>query len=199
MRTSTNDHAFTATELRGAPHEATYAGALSFLRRKYSKDLTGVDVAVTGIPLDTATSNRPGARFGPRAIREASTAIVWKRPYGWAFKPLDVLSVVDYGDCRWDYGRPETMPAAIEAHADEILTSGTAMLSLGGDHFVSYPLLKAHARHHGPLSLIHFDAHTDTWSDADDEGRVDHGTMFYHAAREGLVEGTSLLRRNAPL
>lgn len=188
MKVLTNDNAFTATELRGVKHEPTFAGALSFLRRKYSRDLTGVDVAVTGIPLDTATTNRPGTRFGPRAIREASTELAWARPYGWNFEPLELLSVIDYGDCRWDHGRPEEIPGAIESHADTILASGATMLSLGGDHFVSYPLLKAHAKRHGPLSLIHFDAHSDTWNDADGVGRVDHGTMFYHAAMEGLVD-----------
>ena len=183
-----NDHAFTATELKGPKIEPAFAGALSFLRCRYSKDLAGVDVAVTGIPLDTATTNRPGARFGPRAIRAASSQIAWTRPYGCPFDPLEKLAVVDYGDCLWDHGRPEGIPAAIEAHADAILASGAAMLSLGGDHFLSYPLLKAHARKHGPLSLIHFDAHSDTWNDAAGTGRVDHGTMFYHAAREGIVD-----------
>jgi len=183
-----NDHAFTATEIKGPKVEPAFAGALSFLRCRYTKDLAGVDVAVTGIPLDTATTNRPGARFGPRAIRAASSQMAWTRPYGCAFDPLEKLAVVDYGDCAWDHGRPEGIPAAIEAHADAILASGAAMLTLGGDHFISYPLLKAHVRKHGRLSLIHFDAHSDTWNDAEVTGRVDHGTMFYHAAREGLVE-----------
>ena len=183
-----NDHAFTAPEIKGPKVEPAFAGAQSFLRCRYTKDLSGVDVAVTGIPLDTATTNRPGARFGPRAIRAASSQIAWTRPYGCAFDPLERLAVVDYGDCAWDHGRPEGMPAAIEAHADAILASGAAMLSMGGDHFISYPLLKAHARRHGPLALIHFDAHSDTWNDAEGMGRVDHGTMFYHAAREGLVD-----------
>jgi agmatinase len=182
-----NDHAFTASDIKGPKVEPTFAGALSFLRCRYTKDLAGVDVAVTGIPLDTATTNRPGARFGPRAIRAASSQIAWTRPYGCPFDPLEKLAVVDYGDCLWDHGRPEGIPAVIEAHADAILASGAAMLSLGGDHFLSYPVLKAHAKKHGPLSLIHFDAHSDTWKDAEGAGRVDHGTMFYHAAREGLV------------
>lgn len=184
----TNDHAFTAEDLKGTHLEPTFAGALSFMRRKYSRDLAGVDVAVSGFPMDTAVTNRPGARFGPRAIRAASTNNAWNRPYGAAFEPFDRLSVVDYGDCQWDHGRPETIPAAIEAHADKILASGAALLSLGGDHFISYPLLKAHAKRHGPLSLIHFDAHSDTWDDSQGAGRVDHGTMFYHAAKEGLVD-----------
>jgi agmatinase len=188
MRDIRNDHAFTAPGLKGGKVEPAFAGALSFLRCRYTKDLAGVDVAVTGIPLDTATTNRPGARFGPRAIRAASSQMAWTRPYGWEFDPLEKLAVADYGDCAWDHGRPETIPAAIEAHAESIIATGAAMLSMGGDHFISYPLLKAHARRHGPLSLIHFDAHSDTWNDAEGTGRVDHGTMFFHAAREGLVD-----------
>jgi len=182
-----NDYAFTREGLYGTTPEPTYAGATSFMRRKYTRELEGVDVAVTGIPLDTATTNRPGARFGPRAIRQASTIMAWARPYGMAFDPFDELAVVDYGDCFFDHGRPEMVPGRIETHAAEILGKGAALLSLGGDHFVSYPLLKAHAATHGaPLSLLHFDAHSDTWTDK--EGRVDHGTMFFHAAREGLVD-----------
>jgi agmatinase len=183
-----NDHAFTSEDPRGSRVEPAFAGALSFLRSRYTRDLSGVDVVVTGIPLDTATTNRPGARFGPRAIRAASAQMAWTRPYGWSFDPLEKLSVVDFGDCAWDHGRPEGIPSAIEAHADAIITSGAAMLSMGGDHFISYPLLKAHARRHDRLSLVHFDAHSDTWNDAEGAGRVDHGTMFYHAAREGLVD-----------
>ena len=182
------DSAFTSEGHRGIHSEPTYSGALSFLRRRYTKDLEGVDVAVTGIPLDTATTHRPGARFGPRGLREASTNLAWERPYGCAFNPLDRLSVVDYGDCLWDHGRPETIPAAIEDHIAGILAAGVVPVSLGGDHFVSFPVLRAMAKQHGTLSLIHFDAHSDTWNDADGDGRVDHGTMFYHAVKEGLVD-----------
>lgn len=182
------DSAFTREGHRGIHSEPTYSGALSFLRRRYTKDLEGVDVAVTGIPLDTATTHRPGARFGPRGLREASTNLAWERPYGCAFNPLDRLSVVDYGDCLWDHGRPETIPAAIEDHIAGILAAGVVPVSLGGDHFVSFPVLRAMAKQHGTLSLIHFDAHSDTWNDADGDGRVDHGTMFYHAVKEGLVD-----------
>ncbi len=182
------DAAFTSEGDRGIHSEPTYSGALSFLRRRYTKDLTGVDVAVTGIPLDTATTHRPGARFGPRGLREASSNLAWERPYGCAFNPLDRLSVVDYGDCLWDHGRPELIPAAIEAHIAGILGAGVVPVSLGGDHFLSFPVLRAMAKQHGTLSLIHFDAHSDTWNDAEGEGRVDHGTMFYHAVKEGLVD-----------
>jgi agmatinase len=184
------DHAILRDKLYGTTPEPTYAGALSFMRRKYTRDLTGVDVAVTGVPLDTATTNRPGARLGPRAIRAASSIMAWERPYGMSFDPFDRLAVIDYGDCFFDFGRPQQVPDAIEKHATGIISQGPALLSLGGDHFVSYPLLKAHAKKHGaPLSLIHFDAHSDTWADEDD--RIDHGTMFYHAAKQGIVDPAS--------
>lgn len=181
------DNAFTATDLHGTVEGSpSYAGALSFMRRKYSRDLTGVDVAVTGIPLDLATTNRPGARFGPRAIRAVSPGIAWARPWPWDFDPFDRLAVVDYGDCEFDHGHPETMVPYIEKHIAGILNGGAASLVLGGDHFVTYPVLKAYAAHHGPLSLVHFDAHSDTWSE--NTKRLDHGTMFYHAAKEGLID-----------
>jgi len=186
-RDSDWDNAFTATDLRGTVEGSpSYAGALSFMRRKYSRVLNGVDVAVTGIPLDLATTNRPGARFGPRAIRAASAGISWARPWPWDFDPFDLLSVVDYGDCEFDYGEPETIVPFIEKYIAGILDGGAASLVLGGDHFVTYPVLKAYAAHHGPLSLVHFDAHSDTWSEK--TKRLDHGTMFYHAAKEGLVD-----------
>lgn len=181
------DFAINRDSLYGTTNEPTYAGATSFMRRRYTQTLEGVDLVVSGVPLDTATTNRPGARFGPRAIRAASTMISWMRPYGTTVDPFDKLAVVDYGDCFFDFGRPATIPEAIEAHATKIISQGPALLSLGGDHFIAWPLLKAHARKHGqPLSLLHFDAHSDTWPDED--GRVDHGTMFWHAAREGLID-----------
>lgn len=181
------DNAFTATGLHGMVEGSpSYAGALSFMRRKYTRDLEGVDVAVTGIPLDMATTNRPGARFGPRAIRAASPGISWARPWPWDFDPFERLAVIDYGDCEFDPGEPETIVPFIEKHIAEILSKGAASLVLGGDHFVSYPVLKAYAAHHGPLSLVHFDAHSDTWSE--NTRRLDHGTMFYHAVNEGLVD-----------
>ena len=181
---SQNDFAFTRDSLYGTQAEPTFAGATSFMRRRFSRDLGGVDLAITGVPFDSAASHRPGTRFGPRGLRIASTGIAWERPWPWSFDPFDVLAAVDYGDCAFDLGQPESVPGAIERHADAILARGCAMLTLGGDHFITYPLLKAHAKVHGPLSLVHFDAHTDTWPDRDVK-RIDHGTMFYHAAREG--------------
>ena len=181
------DFAITRDSLYGTRNEPTYAGVTSFMRRKYTQDLTGVDLVVAGVPLDSATTNRPGARFGPRAIRAASSIIAWMRPYDTKVDPFDELAVIDYGDCFFDFGRPETIADSIEEHATSIISQGPGLLSLGGDHFIAWPLLKAHAKQYGkPLSLLHFDAHSDTWED--EQGRVDHGTMFWHAANEGLID-----------
>jgi agmatinase len=184
------DHAIRRDSLYGTTPEPTYGGVTSFMRRKYVTALNGVDVAVLGVPFDTATTNRPGARFGPRAIRNASSIMAWEKPYGMAFDPFDKLAVADVGDCYFDHGKPDDVPEAIEKRAFEIIDAGPALLTLGGDHFISYPLLKAHARKHGaPLSLLHFDAHSDTWKD--DDERVDHGTMFYWAVQQGIVDPAS--------
>lgn len=185
------DNAFTSKDLKGkVVHSPSYAGALSFMRRRYSRDLDGVDVAVTGIPMDTATSNRPGARFGPRAIRAVSGSLSWGRPWPWDIDPLEELNIVDYGDCQFDYGDPDSITPFIEQHISTILESGAAALVFGGDHYVTYPVLQAYAKHHGTLSLVHFDAHSDSWPDEEGSKRVDHGTMFYHAAKEGLIDDT---------
>ena len=180
------DFALTRDGLRGVNDESTYGGVISFMRRRYSRDLQGVDVAVLGVPFDLATTNRPGSRLGPRGIRAASASLAWEQcVQGWDFSPLEELAIVDYGDCPFDAGAPDRVPEAIYRQARDILATDTALLSLGGDHFISYPLLRAHAEKHGPLALIHFDAHSDTW---EDEGaRIDHGTMFFHATKDGLV------------
>ena len=180
------DDAFRRENLKGTRFEATYAGALSFMRRKYTRDLTGVDVAVTGVPFDQAVSHRSGTRMGPEGIRRASAENAWGPVWPWNFDPFDTLAVVDYGDCFFDWGRKEAFPQALEAHAAEVVNKGVELITLGGDHYISYPLLKAHAKKHGPLALVHFDAHRDV--EIDSGGRIDHGTMFGHAANEGLID-----------
>ncbi len=188
-----NDLAITRDTLYGTIPEPTYAGITSFMRRKYSRDYDGVDVVVRGVPLDTATTNRPGARFGPRAVRAASSTMAWEKPYGMQHDPFDVLAVVDSGDANFDVHRSDTVPEAIEEDAFSIIEQGPKLLSIGGDHFVSWPLLKAHARKYGaPLSLLHFDAHSDTW--AEDGETLNHGTMFYWAAKEGIVDPATSLQ-----
>lgn len=185
---STTDLAFTRQSPYGTPAEPTYSGALSFLRRRYTKELDGVDVAVVGVPFDLATTNRPGARLGPRAIRAASACLAWARPYAWSFDPLERLNVIDWGDVFFDQGEPHKIPDVLTKAYSEFVERNVTTLTLGGDHFVSYPILKALHAKHGALSLIHFDAHSDTWADTD--GRIDHGTMFYHAARQGIVDAS---------
>ena len=181
------DTAFTRPELRGMAYENTFGGATSFLRRRYSKDMAGVDLAVFGVPFDQAVTNRPGTRFGPRAIREASSLQVFDAPYGWDFNPLEDFAIVDAGDLAFDYARPADFPDALSAAASGILAAGPGLLALGGDHSISLPLLRACAERFGPLALVQFDAHTDTWAD-DDLTRHDHGTMFYKAVKLGLID-----------
>ena len=165
----------------------TFGGATSFLRRKYSKDLSGVDIAVTGVPFDQAVTNRPGTRLGPRAIREASSLQAPDAPYGWDFDVLSEFAIVDYGDVAFDYAKVSEFPDTLTAHIKGILDAGVASVALGGDHYVTYPILKAYAEKYGPISLLQFDAHTDTWAD-DDMDRIDHGTMFYKAVKTGIVD-----------
>jgi len=180
------DDALNPARRYGESTEANYAGATSFLRRPYARSAEGFDVAVWGVPLDTSVSNRPGTRFGPRAIREASTVNVGDPAYPFGFDIFADMAVADTGDCSLDYGRVELMPAAIEAQAAERLATGAHLATLGGDHFLTYPVLKALVARLGrPVALVQFDAHQDTWDD--DGSRIDHGTMITRAVRDGLI------------
>jgi agmatinase len=173
------DVAFTRAEPRGLAYEN--------VRRKLTKDLAGIDLAITGVPFDQSVTHRPGTRFGPRALREASTLQAGDPPYGWGFDPLGEFAIVDYGDMAFDYAKVAEVPGLIERHAASILDQGAACLTLGGDHSITLPLLRAHVARHGPLALVQFDAHSDTWVD-DDRARVDHGTFVYKAVQEGLID-----------
>ncbi|MFU1476616.1 agmatinase [Roseovarius sp. C7] len=182
------DQAFTRESLRGLTVENAFGGATSFMRRRYSKDLSGVQLAITGVPFDQAVTNRPGTRLGPRAVREASTLQPFDGPYGWdGFSPLEELDIVDYGDLAFDYANVPAFPGALTDHIKGILDQGAASIAIGGDHYISFPILRAYAEKFGKLSLLHFDAHSDTWPD-DDMDRVDHGTMFYKAVKSGLID-----------
>jgi agmatinase len=184
------DSAIVRKTQKGYDRENTYAGVLSFMRRQYTKNLEGADVVVSGVPLDLATTFRSGARMGPAAVRAASVQM--NEPiHPWGFGPCDRLSVIDYGDCWLDSHNPHTIFSSIYEHAKTILKSNAKMLTLGGDHYITYPLLKAHAEKYGaPLSLIHFDAHCDTWAD-DSPNSLNHGTMFYKAIKDGLIDPAS--------
>lgn len=186
MPSTSIDNAFTAKSRKSAASDPTHAGALSFMRRPYSKDVRGADVVVWGIPFDAAVSNRPGARFGPQAIRRASAIFDNDPQYPFSRDLFADMAVIDYGDCLLDYGNHQKTPAAIEKEAAKILKNGAFLYSMGGDHFVTWPLLKAHAAIHGPMALVHFDAHQDTWFD--DGKRIDHGSFVARAAREGIID-----------
>ncbi|MDO4641637.1 MAG: agmatinase [Neisseria sp.] len=183
------DGAFRRNGLMGSIIENTYSGALSFIRRTYTRNLEGADVVVSGVPLDLATTFRPGARLGPAAIRAASVQLAELNLFPWGFDPFDDLAVIDYGDCWFDAHQPWTIRESIVDHARQIINHSNAkMLTFGGDHYITYPLLQAHAEKYGkPLSLLHFDAHCDTWPD-DAEDSLNHGTMFYKAIKNGLID-----------
>lgn len=178
------DSGFRGKPGQGMSHTFSFGGAASFFRVPFQANLEGVDVAVSGVPLDIATTNRPGARLGPRAIRQASLSLAWERPWPWRVDPLAVMRVIDYGDCEPTEDNLLDV-SHIEKHVARIIDSGAASLLLGGDHFVSYPCLRAHAAVYGTISLIHFDAHTDTWPSNGKD--VNHGTMFYHAVQDNIV------------
>ena len=186
MPSQSIDNASAARARTGAASDPTYAGALSFMRRPYSKTVKGADAVVWGIPFDAAVSNRPGARFGPQAIRRASAIFDNDPQYPFERDLFEAMTVIDYGDCLLDYGNHQKTPAAIEREAAKILKSGAFLVSLGGDHFVTWPLLKAHAAIHGPLALVQFDAHQDTWFD--DGKRIDHGSFVARAARDSVID-----------
>jgi agmatinase len=181
---ASGDHAFTARTLYGYGDDNAFSGALSFLRRRFTRDLAGVDVVISGIAYDIGTSNRPGSRFGPRGLRQASRHIAWGPQWPFDFDPFNRLAIVDWGDQKFR-GTTENMVAAVEANTAGFLQAGCFPMTMGGDHSITLPLLRAMAKHYGAgLSLVHFDAHHDT-----DKGeRLDHGTTFWHALQEGLID-----------
>jgi agmatinase len=165
-----------------------YAGLLTFAGTPYTQDpaeLTGVDVAIVGAPTDDLVSDRPGARFGPRAIRAASG------PQGPQLEArLDAfaeLRVVDFGDAPVISADPTRTHAAIEALVGQVLATGAIPLVLGGDHSISEPNIRAVASAHGPVGLVHFDTHTDTGTEVYGV-EISHGTPFYRLVKQGHLD-----------
>jgi agmatinase len=170
-----------------------YAGLRTFARLPHvALPHADVDAAVLGVPFDTATSFRPGARFGPEAIRSASALL---RPY---HPPLDVdvfatLSIVDGGDVDVTPGNALRTTEQVDAALRPVIEAGIVPVVLGGDHSVVLGELRAHAAVHGPVGVVLLDAHADTWDQYYGE-RYFHGTPFRRAVEEGLVDpGRSLL------
>ncbi|HEY1970388.1 MAG TPA: agmatinase [Pseudonocardia sp.] len=167
-----------------------YAGFATFARLPRADQVERADIAVLGVPFDSGVSYRPGARFGPAAIREASRLL---RPYHPALdvSPFASAQVVDAGDLAVT---PFNLDEAIEtvAHgATELTSGGTRLVTVGGDHTIALPLLRAAAAQHGPVALLHFDAHLDTW-DTYFGARYTHGTPFRRAVEEGLLDTEAL-------
>jgi agmatinase len=179
------DNAFSGP-LLGGSHEPTFAGAQSFMRRRFSKDIGQADVVVWGVPFDCATSNRPGARFGPAAIRRASAIFDGDPQYPSQRDPFAHMAVIDAGDCFFEYERLYDAPRLIEHQARQIVAPERQLVTLGGDHFITLPLLRAHVAVHGKLALVQFDAHQDTWDD--DGTKISHGTFVTRAVAEGLID-----------
>jgi agmatinase len=167
-----------------------YAGPATFARLPRLDEVGRADVAVVGVPFDSGVSYRPGARFGGNAIREASRLL---RPYNPAQQasPFALAQVADAGDIAANPFGIEEAVEAIEGAAGELLATGARLMTLGGDHTVALPLLRSVARVHGPVALLHFDAHLDTW-DSYFGAEYTHGTPFRRAVEEGIVDTSAL-------
>jgi agmatinase len=163
-----------------------FAGPATFARLPRLDEVDVADIAVVGVPFDSGVSYRPGARFGPAHIRQSSRLL---RPYNPAqdLSPFAVQQVADAGDITANPFDIAAAIAAIEAGADTVLESADRLLTLGGDHTIALPLLRAAARRHGPVAVLHFDAHLDTWDTYFGEPYT-HGTPFRRASEEGLID-----------
>ncbi len=164
-----------------------FAGPSTFCRLPELRDVSYCDVAILGIPFDSGTSYRPGARFGPQAIRQASRHLRYNFHPAYGTEPFREIQVADAGDVPCNpYSITEAIDQ-IESAASELLSSVGALISLGGDHTIAVPLLRAMHRRHGAIALVHFDAHLDTW-DTYFGAPYTHGTPFRRAAEEGLFD-----------
>jgi guanidinobutyrase len=163
-----------------------FGGLASMMRLAVAESPAGLDVGFIGVPLDIGTSHRPGTRFGPRQIRAESALI---RPYNMATgaAPFDALQVADLGDVAINTYNLQKSVEIIERHYQPIVYSGCKTLTLGGDHTIVLPILRAIARKHGPVALVHVDAHADVNDDMFGE-RIAHGTPFRRAVEEGLLQ-----------
>jgi len=170
-----------------------YQGIATFGRRPHTRDVSAADVAIVGVPYDGATSYRSGTRFGPRAIREQSL-LLWGYNNALGVAPFDVLRVVDFGDVDVVPVDVLATQQAIEREVGAIVGAGTRVVSIGGDHSISLPLLRAHAAKYGPLAVVHFDAHPDTWNAEFGEHKYSHGTPFRRAIEEGLIDTSAYIQ-----
>ncbi len=176
--------------LNGEEDISLLSNAFGFLRfpLNFHPYQSEADWVITGVPFDMATSGRAGTRQGPEAIRRVSTHLAWEgNRWPWDFDLRERLKVEDCGDLVFSWGDARDMSEKLESHIDQLLTNGKRAFNFGGDHFIALPSIRAHAKHFGKMALIQFDAHTDTYSNGSE---FDHGTMFYHAPKEGLIDPT---------
>ena len=167
----------------------TWAGDTTFARFPRLQPGEPAEFAVQGVAYDLGVTNRPGSRFGPRAIREQSSLSGEFSDALWPWQP-DTLSrraCVDAGDVAFRPGSTDEMIDATVRRTGALLDAGIGVVSLGGDHLVTLPLLQAHVARYGQLALVHFDAHSDTW-EYDVDAPLHHGMMFLKAARDGLID-----------
>lgn len=167
-----------------------YAGPATFARLPRLDQVAHADVAVVGVPFDTGVSYRPGARFAPAAVREASRLL---RPYnpGLDVSPFERVQVADGGDIAVNPFHIGEAIETIEGAASDLQREGTRLVTIGGDHTIALPLLRAVSRIHGPVALLHFDAHLDTWDTYFGEPYT-HGTPFRRAVEEGILDTEAL-------
>lgn len=170
-----------------------YYGICTFGRQPHTRDLDGVDVAIVGVPYDGATSYRSGARFGPRAIREQSL-LLWGYHNALDVAPFKAQKVIDYGDV--EVVPVDVLATHAQIHADvrHLVREGVKVITLGGDHSIALPLLRAHAGKYGRLAVIHFDAHPDTWDTEFGEQKYSHGTPFRRAIEEKLIDTSAYIQ-----
>ena len=169
-----------------------FGGIATFMRLPGTTAPAELDIAVCGVPFDIGTSNRPGARLGPRGIRDESVLL---RPYNMATRaaPFDSLRIDDIGDVATNPYNLADSITRIEARYDELMAAGVATASMGGDHTIVLPILRAVTKVHGPVGLVHIDAHTDI-NDTMFGERVAHGTPFRRATEEGLLDPTRVVQ-----
>ncbi|MFJ8487328.1 agmatinase [Streptomyces sp. NPDC094038] len=167
-----------------------YAGPATFARLPRLDEVPRADVAVVGVPFDTGVSYRPGARFAPAAVREASRLL---RPYNPALdvSPFASAQVVDAGDIPVNPFDINEAIETVQGEASRLQADGTKLVTIGGDHTIALPLLRAVAERHGPVAVLHFDAHLDTW-DTYFGAEYTHGTPFRRAVEEGIVDTEAL-------
>lgn len=165
-----------------------HLGLPTFLRAPYTRDLTGASVAVLGNPWDGSATYRSGARLGPQAVRLLSAQVQTEYAYiyPWRWHLADRGRLIDCGDVPHSPGYVDTMLYLLEEASAQVAAAGVRQLTLGGDHLTPLPVLRALAKRHGPLALVHFDSHTDTW--ATDPTTHNHATYAHHAVHEGLVD-----------